>query len=379
VPIFDQGYQHWSGQLSGHAWRWLAITRHGVRVGAKSRIVRIFLLIAWLPALGLVATLCLWGLIERQSDLISSIMPMLAFLGRTIVADPKHYRVEVWTICYDYFLLTELRLSMILILLIGPSLISQDLRFNALPLYFSRPLGRLDYFLGKLGVIAVFLGAVIIVPCLLAYVLGLAFSLDGSIFKDTLGILGASLLYGLVIVLSAGALILALSSLSRNSRYIALFWLGLWFVSGVVGTVLDGVNHEQQRHAHFQQAMRTARPPRWTGDRQQWQREQRAWQQAQQKMWADIQTEEFESAKRDWRPLFSYTMNLSRIGQHLLGTNHAWQEMSQVQPPPQRPRFLLTFMGPQYPWYWSAGVLIGLFGLSAWILNAKIKSLDRLK
>jgi hypothetical protein len=31
MPIFDQGYQHWSGALSGHAWRWLVITRHGVR------------------------------------------------------------------------------------------------------------------------------------------------------------------------------------------------------------------------------------------------------------------------------------------------------------------------------------------------------------
>ena len=33
MPIIDQGYQHWSGELSGHAWRWLAIARHGVRVG----------------------------------------------------------------------------------------------------------------------------------------------------------------------------------------------------------------------------------------------------------------------------------------------------------------------------------------------------------
>jgi hypothetical protein len=36
-------------------------------------------------------------------------------------------------------------------------------------------------------------------------------------------------------------------------------------------------------------------------------------------------------------------------------------------------------MGPQYPWYWSAVVLVGLFALSACILNLSIKSLDRLK
>src|SRR5262249_15780813 len=55
MPIFDQGYQHWSGTLSGHAWRWLAITRQGVRAGMKNRILRIVLLVAWLPALLLVA------------------------------------------------------------------------------------------------------------------------------------------------------------------------------------------------------------------------------------------------------------------------------------------------------------------------------------
>jgi len=35
MPIFDQGYQHWSGQLSGRAWRWLAVTRQGIRGGMK--------------------------------------------------------------------------------------------------------------------------------------------------------------------------------------------------------------------------------------------------------------------------------------------------------------------------------------------------------
>ena len=37
MPIFDQGYQHWQGQLSGQAGRWLAITRQGVRAQLKNR------------------------------------------------------------------------------------------------------------------------------------------------------------------------------------------------------------------------------------------------------------------------------------------------------------------------------------------------------
>src|SRR5262245_35148857 len=173
MPIFDQGYQHWSGELTGHSWRWLAITRHGVRIGMRNRLLRIMLLLAWLPAVVLASFLCVWGLIEQKSELVAPLLDFLSFLGPEILNDPKAYRVEIWTLSFEYFLVTEMRFSMILVLLVGPSLISQDLRFNALPLYFSRPLRRIDYFIGKLGVVGYFLGLVLIVPTLVAYLLGL--------------------------------------------------------------------------------------------------------------------------------------------------------------------------------------------------------------
>jgi hypothetical protein len=77
--------------------------------------------------------------------------------------------------------------------------------------------------------------------------------------------------------------------------------------------------------------------------------------------------------------MVSYTANLARIGQRMLGTDAAWRRFAENQPPEARSRFLMEFMGPQYPWYWSAGVLAVLFGLSACILNFRVKSLDRLK
>jgi hypothetical protein len=46
---------------------------------------------------------------------------------------------------------------------------------------------------------------------------------------------------------------------------------------------------------------------------------------------------------------------------------------------PANERRLADEMVPQYPWTWSAGVLAGLLGLSAWTLNRRVKSLDRLK
>jgi ABC-2 type transport system permease protein len=390
MPIFDQGYQHWSGALSGHSWRWFTIARHGVRVGMKNIFLRLFIIASWFPAALMAFMLCLWGLLEQKSSLVSPFMWVLSGLfPADVIADPKHFRVEVWTLCYHYFMRVELYVSMVVVLLVGPGLISQDLRFNALQLYFSRPLRRIDYFVGKLGVIAWFLGLVIILPSLIAYVLGLLFSLDITILWDTYPVLAACLNYGIVIVLSAGTLMLALSSLSRNSRYIALFWVALWFVSGIVGLILDTVATEQRRFEYYHQqaveeqaAMKHRRQP---GDKplppeERW-KEQQAWQEQARKSRAQFAAVELEASQSNWRPLVSYTANLSRIGERLLNSNAAKTQLGKAYATGHHDQdeILMGWLDPQYPWYWSAGVLAVLFGLSVCILNLRIRSLDRLK
>jgi ABC-2 type transport system permease protein len=370
MPIFDQGYQHWSGALAGHTWRWLPITRHGIRVGLREgkpgRQLRLLILLAWMPALALATVLCLWGLAERGSELITFLKPLLQFLGPAALAEPREYRIEVWTLAYHYFLAGELTFSMILVLMVGPDLISQDLRYNALPLYFSRPLRRIDYFCGKLGVIVAFLGMVIVLPSIVAYVLGLLFSLDITILRDTFRVLVASVVYGLVIALSTGMLVLALSSLSRNSRYISLMWIAVWIGTSIMSGVLGSVDeHQQRQQQRAHQQARFGGPPGFNmpmpgGEA------------------ADM-AEQIRESKSGWYPIASYTANLSRVGQALLGVDAAVERLASVQPPQSRYFFLSRFMGPQYPWYWSAGVLIALFVLSACILNLRVRSLDRLK
>jgi ABC-2 type transport system permease protein len=328
MPIFDQGYQHWHGELSGHTWRWLTITRQGVQAQLRNRLPRLVVLLAWIPALALAAVLVFWGLFEQQSSLITPLLAFVRNLPPEIQNGPRNFRISIWTIAYQYFFQVQMFFSMILVLLVGPSLISQDLRFNAIPLYFSRPLRRFDYFVGKLGVIAVYLGAVAIVPALLAYLLGVCFSFDLNVVTDTARLCLASVAYGLVIVVSAGTLMLAISSLSRSSGYVGAFWVGIWFVSGAVAGILMG------------------------------------------------------TLRSDWCLMVSYTQNLQRIGAALLDTHSAWQQLASLVPPQraQRSQEVLTaFAGPSYPWYWSAAVLVGLFGLSLWILTFRVKSLDRLK
>ncbi len=55
-------------------------------------------------------------------------------------------------------------LCFVLALIVGPALISPDLRNNGLPLYLSRPFSRTEYVLGKLAVLALLMSAITWVP-----------------------------------------------------------------------------------------------------------------------------------------------------------------------------------------------------------------------
>jgi len=318
--------------------------------------------IALLFAMLLLATvLIFWGLLEQQSTILQPLMFIVQGLPDEVRAGPKAYRLSVWTVAFQIFFDVETFFAMLLVLTVGPDLVSQDLRFNAMPLYFSRPIRRLDYFVGKLGVIAVFLASVAIAPAVAAYLLGVAFSLDVGVIADTWRLLAGSVAYGLIVVLSAGMLMLAVSSLSRNSRLVGATWIGLWVVSNVTAGVLQ------------------------------------------------------ETVGRDWCPIVSYTTNFDRLREVLLDAPSArrqfltlWEASQaraqqaarifpfgrrRLQPPPrpvgpdrlpttpedQIPLLLRTPEHVRYPWSWSAGVLGGLFILSAWTLSTRVKSMDRLR
>ena len=401
MPIFDQGYQHWKGTLSGHGWRWLTITRQGLRGQFKAWMVRILLLLAWVPALALVVALALWGLFEQGSESVLSVLQPILPPG--IAADPHAYRQAVWAIAYSIFFKFEIFFVMLLVVVVGPNLVSGDLRLNALPLYFSRPLTRLDYFLGKLGVIAALVAAVAVAPAVAAYALGVCFSLDLGVIRDTWRVLPASILYGLVMVVSAGSLMLALSSLSRRSLYVGIAWAGLWVVSSAVAGVLGGIHHGTLVHSIMREEMAKTgldAPPPDPDDpahRPSPRRSSRGpsgrsvvWERVRER----VQRAEAEAAPTNWRPLCSYTANLQRLGEALLNTDAAWVKMGQVIEAPRaalQPLFggrgkatvnerrLADQFVPQYPWTWSAGVLAVLLGLSLWTLSMRVKSLDRLR
>lgn len=356
MPIFDQGYQHWRGELSGHAWRWLAVTRRGVRQQLRQRKVKGLIAATFVPAFMLATILVFWGLLEQQSTIVQPFLFLVRGLPDEVRAGPKAYRTAVWTISFDIFFQVERFFAMLLVLAVGPDLVSQDLRFNAMPLYFSRPIRRLDYFLGKLGVISTFLIAVAVAPAVVAYALGVAFSLDPSVLADTWRLLAGSIAFGLIVAVSAGTLMLAISSLSRNSLLVGAMWVGLWIISNASAATLE------------------------------------------------------RTVGQDWCPVVSYTANFDRLRDELLGTAAARRKFLDLWEAGQasgreairaalpfnrgrgrfrrrrerseedrKPLLLQTPRDVRHPWPWSAGVLAGIFVLSAATLSTRVKSMDRLR
>lgn len=423
MPIFDQGYQHWNGPLTGHSWRWLAVARHGVRTTLKGRVVKLMLLAAWVPALALVVVLALWGLLEQQAESVLAFMKQV--LPPEVVAHPSEYRKAVWAIVYSFFYKAELACAVFLVLVVGPNLISRDLRFNALPLYFSRPLRRIDYFLGKLGVIGFFLAATTIVPAAVAYVFGVAFSLDLGVLRDTHWLLWNGTLYGLIITVSAGTLMLAFSSLTRRSIYVAITWAGFCFLTLTISGILIGIRfHAEQEdivRLHMEKWLQEHPPPEGVEmsgvhvrrlDRRGPDEEKnkqidkwfRDWNRARNRSYGSTEDALAQQimVMGDWRHTVSYTSNLDRLGDALLRTDEAWVTIGRtVEKPraafgpianihaggklpaaltqPANDRMLANQMVKQFPWYWSAGVLLGLWVISVLILSTRVKSLDRLK
>jgi len=323
MPIFDQGYQHWHGRLRSHRWAWLAIAGQGIRTQLRHRWTKMILSMAIAPALSLAAFTIIWGLCEQKAALIQPLLTLFRDLPEVFRTNPSEFRVPVWTFLLFFFFQIQRFFSMLLVLVVGPALISQDLRFNAVPLYYSRPLTRADYFLGKLGVIAGFLGAVTVLPLTLAYLLGVIFSADVTVIRDTFRLYMAGLVYSAIIIVSSGTLVLALSSLSRNSRYVGAMWVAVWIISNSLAEVFT------------------------------------------------------HTLKADWSPVVSYTQNLRRLAEYLFDLPGAADRLATLLHRP--PMLGLNQLVHTYPWYWSALALAGLCGASLWVLTTRVQSLDRLK
>jgi ABC-2 type transport system permease protein len=217
MPIHDQSYRHYGGgkPVTGHAW--LVIASAGLRTFIRRRAFLGLMLFALGPFV--VRAVQLW---------ISSNYPQASILA------PSAETFRQFLEQQDFFVF-------VITVYIGSGLIANDRRANALQIYLSKPMMRSEYILGKLAVLFTFLLLVTLVPALLLVMLKVTFDGSFAFLKNNLFVIPAIVVAALLQVILASFTMLALSSLSKSSRYVGILYVGITFFTSAIFGVLYAI------------------------------------------------------------------------------------------------------------------------------------------
>jgi ABC-type transport system involved in multi-copper enzyme maturation permease subunit len=217
MPIHDQSYRRYTGLRAVAGRSWLVITWAGIRMFLKKRAFLGLLLFALGPFFG--RAIQFWG---------AANMPQLAPLG----PDASTFRQFLEQQDFFVFVIT---------IWIGSGLIANDRRANALQIYLSKPLMRWEYIIGKLAVLFSFLLLVTLIPALLLLILKVMFDGNFTFLKNNLFLIPAITVAVLLQVLLASFTMLALSSLSKSARYVAILYVGITFFTNAIYLALYAI------------------------------------------------------------------------------------------------------------------------------------------
>jgi ABC-type transport system involved in multi-copper enzyme maturation permease subunit len=214
-PVHDQSYRRYAGVRRPSGRAWLVIARTGLRAALAGKLFLSLLLLAWVPFL--VRTVQIYA--------------VTMYPGAGQVA-PVNARM------FQSFVEGQGLFAFFVTIYVGAGLIANDRRANALQVYLSKPILRAEYVAGKLAILATFLLAVTLLPSLLLVIMQLALSGSLEFIRANPGLVPAVTLASLLRVIVASATMLALSSLSRSARYVAVLYAGLMFFAEAVYGVL---------------------------------------------------------------------------------------------------------------------------------------------
>jgi ABC-2 type transport system permease protein len=217
MPIHDRGYQRYAGSRARIGAAWQVIAKAGLRSVLVERKFLGLLLVAWLPFL-----------VRAVQVYIAANFQQASFLA------PKGET-------FREFLETQSVFVFFITIYVGSGLIAADRRANALQLYLAKPLSRWEYVAGKLAVLFTLLLFVTFVPALALLLVQIGFAGSLTFVRQNLYLLPAITVYSLAQVLLASSTMLALSSLSKSSRFVGVLYAGLIFFTAALFNAVRGI------------------------------------------------------------------------------------------------------------------------------------------
>jgi ABC-type transport system involved in multi-copper enzyme maturation permease subunit len=201
---------------------WAVITTAGLRTFFGKRAFLGLLLLAWLPFV--VRTVQIYA---------AANFPQMAFIAPTAET-------------FRQFLSQQDPFVFFVTVYVGAGLIANDRRANALQIYLSKPLTRGEYVLGKMAILMTFLLIVTWLPAIVLLLVQVSFAGSLTFLKSHLYLFPAITLLSFVEATMVSAAMLALSSLSNNSRFVGILYAGLIFFSDALFGVLRAVTGESR-------------------------------------------------------------------------------------------------------------------------------------
>lgn len=224
MAVYEQTYKRYAGPLTPEWNRFLIIPRHAFRSVFSSKLFTAFFVICFLPLLVEAILIYLhhnFSAIASMKINVRELVPIDAFFFQTFISIQGGFAFFV-------------------ALLVGPPLVSRDLRNNALPLYLCRPFSRTEYVLGKMSVILILLSVVTWVPQLLLFLFQ-AYLEGFTWFKDNVWMINAIVLGGLVWALLLALLTQTISALVKWRVVASGILLGIFFIPSVFGAFVNEV------------------------------------------------------------------------------------------------------------------------------------------
>lgn len=217
MPIHDQSYRHYGGGRAVPGRSWAVIAWAGIRSFLRKRTFLGLMLFALAPLV--VRLVQFW---------IASQYPQASVLAPTAETFRQFLEQQ------DFFVF-------VITVYVGAGLIANDRRANALQIYLSKPLMRSEYIAGKLAILFFFLCLVTLVPGLVLVVMKVAFDGNFLFLKNNLFVIPAIVVGSLLQVLLVSFTMLALSSLSKSARYVAILYVGITFFTSAMFGVLYAI------------------------------------------------------------------------------------------------------------------------------------------
>jgi ABC-type transport system involved in multi-copper enzyme maturation permease subunit len=215
TPIHDQSYRRYAGTKQPLGRAWAVIMWTGVRGMLSRKGFMALQIIAWAPFI--VRSVQLYFVANYPQA--AAFAPVDAQMFRTFLEQQGVF----------VFFVT---------IYAGAGLVANDRRANALQLYLSKPLLRIEYIGGKLGVLVFYLLEVTLLPAMLLLLMQILFSGSFDFIRHNLFLIPAITLASLLRVFVSAFTMLALSSLSKSSRYVAIMYAGAIFFTEAIFGVL---------------------------------------------------------------------------------------------------------------------------------------------